>query len=48
MTPSVLKLFGESYDVDTWADTLTTGVTQILREAGLLKPPISGSSQTTC
>ena len=31
MTPSVLKLFGESYDVDTWADTLTTAVTQILR-----------------
>ncbi|WP_123621090.1 hypothetical protein [Halorubrum sp. CSM-61] len=32
-TPSVLKLFGESYDVDTWADTLTTAVTQILRDA---------------
>jgi len=31
-TPSVLKLFGESYDVDTWADTLTTVVTQILRD----------------
>lgn len=48
MTPSVLKIFGETYDVDTWVDTLTTGVTQILREAALLKPPIGGSSQTTC
>ncbi|MGQ4555953.1 GIY-YIG nuclease family protein [Halobellus sp. GM3] len=32
-TPSVLKIFGETYDVDTWADTLSTAVTQILREA---------------
>ncbi|WP_423997944.1 hypothetical protein [Halorubrum trapanicum] len=29
----MLKLFGESYDVDTCADTLTTAVTQILRDA---------------
>ena len=33
MTPSVLKIFGRTYDVDTWADTLTMAVTQILREA---------------
>ena len=29
----MLKIFGESHDVDTWADTLTTAVTQILRDA---------------
>ena len=31
-TPSVLKIFGETYDVDTWAETLTTAVTRILRD----------------
>ncbi len=29
----MLKLFGDSYDVDTWADTLTTAVTQIRYDA---------------
>lgn len=31
-TPSVLKIFGETYDVDTWAETLTTAATRILRD----------------
>ncbi|VTT86099.1 Prophage Lp2 protein 6 [Halorubrum sp. DM2] len=31
-TPSVLKIFGETYDVDTWSDTLATAVTEILRD----------------
>ena len=38
MTPSVLKIFGGTHDVDTWADTLTTAITQILREADDHKP----------
>jgi hypothetical protein len=33
MTPSVIRILGETHDVDSWADTLSTAVTQILREA---------------
>ncbi|WP_049986564.1 hypothetical protein [Halobellus rufus] len=32
MNPSVLKIFGETYDVETWAETLSKAVTEILRE----------------
>ncbi|WP_241964346.1 GIY-YIG nuclease family protein [Halorubrum sp. 48-1-W] len=32
-TPSVIKILGETYDVDTWAATLTMAVEAILRDA---------------
>ncbi|QHS15766.1 replication initiation negative regulator SeqA [haloarchaeon 3A1-DGR] len=32
MTPSVIKILGETYDVDTWADALTVAIAQILRD----------------
>jgi hypothetical protein len=32
MTPSVVKILGETYDVDSWADALTVGVARILRD----------------
>ncbi|WP_418280004.1 hypothetical protein [Halorubrum sp. DTA98] len=32
MTPSVLKILDETYDVDSWADALTTAVARILRD----------------
>jgi hypothetical protein len=31
-TPSVLKILGETHDVDSWADALTVGVAAILRD----------------
>jgi hypothetical protein len=31
-TPSVIKILGETYDVDSWADALTTAVAEILRD----------------
>jgi len=31
-TPSVVKILGETHDVDSWADTLTTAVAEILRD----------------
>jgi hypothetical protein len=31
-TPSVVKILGETHDVDTWGETLTTAVTQILHD----------------
>ena len=30
-TPSVIKILGETYDVDSWADALTVAVAAILR-----------------
>ena len=32
-TPSVVRILGETYDVDTWADTLVTAITEILHDA---------------
>jgi len=31
-TPSVIKLLGETHDVDSWADALTVAVATILRD----------------
>ncbi|WP_256948864.1 hypothetical protein [Halorubrum ezzemoulense] len=31
-TPSVIKILGETHDVDSWADALTVGVATILRD----------------
>ncbi|TKX80695.1 hypothetical protein [Halorubrum sp. SD626R] len=31
-TPSVIKILGETYDVDSWADALTVAVAAILRD----------------
>ena len=31
-TPSVIKILGETHDVDSWADALTVGVAAILRD----------------
>ncbi|MDB9235110.1 hypothetical protein [Halorubrum ezzemoulense] len=31
-TPSVIKVLGETHDVDSWADALTVGVAAILRD----------------
>ncbi|WP_017342162.1 hypothetical protein [Halorubrum sp. T3] len=31
-TPSVIKILGETHDVGTWGETLTTAVTQILHD----------------
>lgn len=31
-TPAIIKILGETYEVDNWTDTLQTGVAQILAE----------------